>query len=165
MKNWKHINLTDEELKTLAKDTYDGKVFTSLHIREFEQYMVGSIFMPILFLGAPPSKPDFPKPTGNIRKDRKNKLNHFTVTIPKWEQEYKEWEDETPLRQAFLEEIGMIYENISEAGPRSINGYPVFFGCKILSRENTKKFIELYNTYVKLREDFEKEWGSKKAED
>jgi hypothetical protein len=165
MKNWEHIKLSDEELKILVKDAYDGKIFTSLHLGEFDQYLVGSIFMPVIFMGAPPSKPDFPKTTNNIRKDRKNKINHFTVDLPKWEQEHKQWEDETPLRLKFLEEIGMLYEKNSEAGPRSINGYPIFFSCKIVSKEDTKKFLEMYNTYVKLRENFEKEWEIKKAED
>lgn len=35
-----------------------------------------------------------------------------------------------------LESIGVIYEYMDKAGPRSINGYPVFFSCKLLSRDD-----------------------------
>jgi hypothetical protein len=157
MKNWKHNILSEDELKTLVKDVYDAKIFTSLHIREFDSYLIGSIFMPVLFLGSPPSEPSFPEPTGNIRKDRKNKLLQFDK-IEEWKKEYKQWEDETPIREAFLNNIGMVYEENSKAGPRSINGYPIFFGCKIVSIEDTKKFMEMYQKYEKMREEFEKQW-------
>jgi len=30
MANWKHIDLTEDELKILVKDVYDAKIFTSL---------------------------------------------------------------------------------------------------------------------------------------
>jgi hypothetical protein len=157
MANWKHIDLTEDELKIIVKDVYDAKIFTSLHIREYDNYLIGSIFMPVLFLGAPPSEPSFPTPTGNIKKDRKNKLLQFDK-IDEWKKEYKQWEDETEIREAFIENIGMVYEENSKAGPRSINGYPIFFGCKIVSKEDTKRFMDLYNKYAKMREDFEKQW-------
>ena len=35
--------------------------------------------------------------------------------------------------------IGMVYEHISQAGPRSVNGYPMFMSCKMLSREDSEK--------------------------
>ena len=37
---------------------------------------------------------------------------------------------------------GMIYEHISEAGPRSVNGYPTFFSFHIVSKEDAKKVWE-----------------------
>lgn len=38
-------------------------------------------------------------------------------------------------------QIGMIYEYIDKAGPRSINGMPMFFSCNYLSRGDTEKVI------------------------
>jgi hypothetical protein len=58
----------------------------------------------------------------------------------------------------FMKNIGMLFEDNSKAGPRSINGYPMFMSCKILSKEDAKKFLDLYGKYEKMREDFEKEW-------
>lgn len=37
---------------------------------------------------------------------------------------------------------GMIYEHFSEAGPRSVNGYPTFFSFHIVSQEDAKKVWE-----------------------
>lgn len=51
-----------------------------------------------------------------------------------------------------VKQVGLIYEKYSEAGPRSINGYPTFFSCKILGIEDAGILFE------KLRaiEEFEK---------
>lgn len=118
--------------------------------------------MPIMFLGAEPSRPSFPKPVGDIRKDRKRKLNHLT-DLEQWEKDLQEWKDETPIRDEFLKNIGMLYEEYSKAGPRGINGMPIFFSCKIVSIEDTKRFREMYTAYCDMREKFEKEWGVEKV--
>ncbi len=44
---------------------------------------------------------------------------------------------------------GMIYEHISEAGPRSVNGYPTFFSLHIVSQEDTKKVWEKFEQIKK----------------
>jgi len=41
---------TDEELKQIAKDLLADKIFTSAHLREGDESLIGSIFMPILFI-------------------------------------------------------------------------------------------------------------------
>lgn len=50
------------------------------------------------------------------------------------------------------EDMGMIYEHISEAGPGSINGYPTFFSLHIVSKEETKKVWEKYEQIKKAVE-------------
>lgn len=145
--SWKHIEHTEEELKILVKDVYDSKVFTSLHLGDYDQHLVTTLFMPLLFMGAAPT---FPTPTGNIKRDRKNKLIYMD--------EYQKWVDETTIREEFIKTIGMVYEELSKAGPRSLNGYPMFMSMKIVSQSDTKRFIEMYNKYVKMREEFEKQW-------
>lgn len=142
--NWEHKRMTEEELKTLVRDVYDQKIFTSLHCNNFDVKMV---FMPLMFIGSPPSEPSLTK---NIKIDRKNKLNYI--------QEKLDYENETPVREEFLKNIGMVYESYDQAGPRSINGYPIFMSFKIVSIEDTRKFIDKYNKYVEMRENFEKEW-------
>ena len=39
-------------------------------------------------------------------------------------------------------EIGMVYEYLDKAGPRSVNGYPSFFSCNFLNKSDTEKFLE-----------------------
>ena len=44
---------------------------------------------------------------------------------------------------------GMIYEHLSEAGPRSVNGYPTFFSFHIVSQEDAKKVWEKFEQIKK----------------
>lgn len=46
-----YVQKPDAELKQLAQDIYDQKVFTSAHVSRGEQYNIAMIFMPIA-LGA-----------------------------------------------------------------------------------------------------------------
>lgn len=47
------------------------------------------------------------------------------------------------------EDMGMIYEHFSEAGPRSVNGYPSFFSLHIISQEDANKVWEKYGQIKK----------------
>ena len=40
--------------------------------------------------------------------------------------------------------IGMFYEYYDKAGPRTLNGYPIFFSVNALSVENTNKVQKYY---------------------
>lgn len=40
--------MTDEELRGLAKDLYEGRVFTSIGLRDMEE--INRVFMPLLFM-------------------------------------------------------------------------------------------------------------------
>jgi len=84
--SWNHKIMTEEELKVLVKDVYDAKVFTSF---QCDQHLMSMVFMPILFLNSPPSKPT---KTNEIRTDRKNKLIYMD-DIAKWKNETKVRED------------------------------------------------------------------------
>lgn len=143
MSNWKHKEMTEQELKELVRDVYDNKLFTSFQCSS-DAMMV---FMPLMFLGAAPSQPS---KTGDNQTDRKNKLNYI--------EEKLQYERETPEREAFIKNIGMVYSSLSEAAPRSINGYPIFYSMTIVSKEDTLKFIDMFKKYEKMREDFEKVW-------
>jgi len=41
--------------------------------------------------------------------------------------------------EAELENIGTVWEYMSEAGPRSINGYPMFFSCRLMHTDDWKR--------------------------
>lgn len=40
------------------------------------------------------------------------------------------------------EDIGMIYADMKDAGPRTINGYPIFFSAKMINRKDTATVLE-----------------------
>lgn len=144
--NWEHKKMTIDELKELVREVYDCKVFTSL---QCENRDVTMIFMPAMFMGAGPTEPSL---GSNNQLNRKNKLKYIEDMLI--------FEEEKPEREEFFKNIGMLYEDYSKAGPRGINGYPMFMSCKIVSVEDTGKFVEMYKKYEEMRENFEKEWGT-----
>jgi hypothetical protein len=50
-----------------------------------------------------------------------------------WEAMCERW------RQEFISNIGVIYEWMEKAGPRSVNGYPTFFSCRLLHKEDWER--------------------------
>jgi len=55
-----------------------------------------------------------------------------------------------------LERIGSIFEYYSEAGPRGINGYPIFFSCKLISKEQWDQVKVYFDEYKELQNKFVK---------
>jgi hypothetical protein len=51
------------------------------------------------------------------------------------------------------ERIYMLYEYMENAGPRTINGMPIFMSYRVLNREQTEKVLEYYN---KIKEAIDK---------
>jgi hypothetical protein len=98
MTNNKH--LTDEEIKKLANDIYQGLVFTNRHIQNPDD--LSRVFMSLNFLD-------------------EEQIKKFNADMP-----------------------GMIYEYMENAGPRSINGMPMFMSFRVLNREDAKKVHEKY---------------------
>lgn len=56
-----------------------------------------------------------------------------------------------------LKDKVFVYEYISKAGPRSINGKPIFMSMNFLNETDYKTMMEEYKKYSKIREDFLKE--------
>lgn len=101
---------TDEELRQIAVDMYDGKIFSDRHLRNIDDIHI--VFMPIT-LGALHNMPE---------EERRN--------------------------------IGMIYEYMSERGPRDVNGYPTFFSLKILTQEEAGKMFVHFEEYREMKDKF-----------
>lgn len=59
-------------------------------------------------------------------------------------------EDEKTIQA--IKNAGLVYEYLSEAGPRAINGRPMFFSCRVLSKEDASTVWEI----VKKLEEAEK---------
>ena len=93
---------TDQELRQLATDIKSGMVFTSNHVPPGEEYMLGSIFLPLMLMT---------------------------------EEQHKDFLEKKPA---------MVFEHMSQAGPRSVNGYPIFMSIQFLLEDEYKKVMEYY---------------------
>lgn len=100
----------EKDLKQLAMDIVEGKVFGTWDMREGDVKLIPNIFMPSLFYEG-----DMPEDTV-----------HF-------------------------------YEYLNLAGPRSINGYPIFHSMYILNKKELEELQVYVDKYVKLREVFKSE--------
>lgn len=101
---------TDEELRQIAVDIYDGKIFTSQHLSESEQNLMPMVFMPLALMD----------------------------------------------RETFksLSEVGMVYEYLDKAGPRSVNGCPSFFSMHTLTSDETVKVNDFFESYGSMKQQF-----------
>jgi len=134
---WKWVGKTEQELKKIAMDIYNGLIYTDRHCRQSD---IMSVFMCLLFMD-PRSKPT----STDTPTDRDNKIY-----------ELLERDIESKHYLEFIKNIGLVYEYLSEAGPRCINGCPTFTSVRLLSREDTIKMFEFHDKYKELRETTDK---------
>jgi hypothetical protein len=50
--------------------------------------------------------------------------------------------DQNARQQLIDDKPGLLYEYLDEAGPRSINGRPIFTSMKVLNESDTDKVLE-----------------------
>lgn len=151
---WKTVtSLTDDELKEIAKDIYNGKIYTDRHCQNPNDIM--SIFMPLIFMG--PNKPTVPKhpnPNTGIENKRDNVLYDLIqkdLDQVEYEKNVVLYELEKKDYDKYLESIGLIYEYISQSGPICVNGCPTFMSIRFLNKDDTERMFEYYNKYDELR--------------
>ena len=138
IKSHYHSERTDDELKTIAKDLYHQKIFSSSHIPKHSTHLINSIFMVLMFLS---SKIDWKDDS------RINKLIH--IYLAHLEEDYAKRYDE------YINDIGFIYESLDKALPMGINGFPIFYSCGILSKKDTDRMFDFYEKYKELQETLE----------
>lgn len=105
---------TDDELKQLAVDWVEGRIFTSFDIHPGDMpFMLTKVFM-LISLGAL-----------------------------------------AELSKKQLDDVGMIYEYMSEQGYRSVNGYPMFIkSLRWMTRADTERFKAYAREYLEQRKSF-----------
>jgi len=62
--------------------------------------------------------------------------------------------DEHSRKELVANEIHTIYEYYSEAGPRAINGKPIFMSCRMLNRTDSQKVWSMMKRFEKKTTDF-----------
>ncbi len=71
--NWCHKSMTDDELKKIAKDFYNGLIFSDRHLSNHDSIV--SHFMVLLFMGPrEPEEPKYPSDNATLQNERDNKL-------------------------------------------------------------------------------------------
>ena len=58
--------------------------------------------------------------------------------------------DDIQRKHMVANEIDVFYEYMSEAGPTSINGYPVFYSCRMMNRADGNRIIAKYKEIKEL---------------
>lgn len=145
----------DEQLKKIARDLYNGLIYTSQHCKPHE---INQRFMVTIFMGPrAPSKPKYPNVGGNKEDDRDNVLYDVLqrdADKAKYEEE-KKWHFVAMkyYEKEFLPSLGLIYEYLDRRGPLSLNGGPIFDSARFLNIEDTNKVFEYYETYKKIRKE------------
>lgn len=146
----------DEDLKEIAKDLYNGLIFTDRHCGSD----VMSVFMVLMFMGptAPtaPTAPKYPNDPNSIENERDNAIYDVIqrdADQAKYEEDMSWYDKEYDYyREHQLKSIGLVYEYLSSAGPMSVNGKPTFFSLRLLNHEDTTKMFEYYEKYKEIRE-------------
>lgn len=55
--------------------------------------------------------------------------------------------------KSFFDDVGLVYEYMDKAGPRSINGQPMFMSMRCLNKADTKILMERVATLHKMKTD------------
>ena len=144
MVNYKHAEMTDEQLKQIAKDLYNGLIFCDRQIKDAS--MLGNYFMPLIFMA--PKAPSHEKGS-DLKETRQKKIEYLKVA----KQLDREYERQCKEYDEFLENIGLVYEYYSNSqSPVSLNGLPMFFSCQIMSKKDAERMFEFYEKYKSIRE-------------
>lgn len=54
----------------------------------------------------------------------------------------------------YLEDIGLIYEELGKAGPLAVNGMPTFFSCRLLGKEQTNQLSAMVDKLREAKKEF-----------
>jgi len=130
----------DRELKNIAKDIYDNKIFTDRHCVD----NLLEVFTVLLLMGTTAPFID-PKDDSEIRE---NEL--YDILDRDIEQKYYD---------LYINHIGMIYEHMDKASPMGINGYPMFLSAKFLNKKDAEKVMNYYSKYKEIRDKAEELWN------
>ena len=106
---------TDEELRALARDRVEGRIFTD---RDCPPELLASCFMVAALGGL-------------------TEIVRFTKEHPN-----------SPER------LGLVYEYLTEAGERGVNGYPMFMSIQVLNAADREKIAGYIDEYLALQRTF-----------
>jgi hypothetical protein len=150
---------TEEELKVIAKDLYNNKIFSDRHLSNPSDLQM--VFMVMMFMG--PKAPEPPKYPVDDIKDKQDSRANAMYDVLQRDADQKKYEEDLNIyypfececyRENFLGKIGFVYEYLDSpnVSPRGVNGYPCFFSVRFLNKEDTAMMFEFYEKYKAIRE-------------
>ena len=144
---------TDDNLKQIAKDIYNGLIYTDRHSGSD----TAMVFMVLMFMGPqPPKSPEYPNKKDSVENNRDNAIYDVLqrdADQKKYEEDRAWYEKEYDYYQEHqVKSIGLVYEYLDKRGPTAINGKPTFFSLRLLNHDDTKKMFEYYEQYKEIRE-------------
>lgn len=152
---WKAIpSKSDDFLKGIARDIYNGLIFTDRHCKQSE---IKIRFLCLMMMGPKyPSAPGYKCKSDTIENKRENNIYDVIQRDDdqvKFEEDLVWYNIELNYyRENYLKSIGMVYEYLDKASPRSINFGPSFMSIKLLNIEDSKKVWDFYEIYKEIRE-------------
>ena len=91
-----------------------------------------------------------------VKKEWRFRERNIDIRVQEWERRAEIRDVATMgFNSTRLCKIGTIYEYISEAGPRSINGFPCFFSHKVLNRSDFMRAHAAIGRELKRRDEME----------
>ena len=135
-------SMTDEALREFVQDWIGGRIFSSCHLgRDGADHMLGRVFMPVAFGAVGPQMIEVKDLPDEIPDD---------MEVEEWDylqngghekvQETAEILNEKRHKE-YGEQLGIIWEYLSEALPRSINGYPIFMSCRVMNKADWERVV------------------------
>jgi len=109
------LSKTDEELRVLARDRVEGRIFTD---QDCPKELITSCFMVAALGGL-------------------TEIVRYTKEHPN-----------SPDR------LGLVYEYMTEAGERGVNGYPMFMSLRVLNAADREKINVYIDEYISLQRQF-----------
>lgn len=102
--------MAEEELRKLAQEIVEGKVFTDRDVRQGDHDILPVIFIPLSLM---------------------------------------------PNVHAWGADAGLVYEYWDQAGPRSINGYPIFFSVRKVIKKDMPALEHYVKTFWEMKKEIE----------
>ena len=130
-------DMTDEAKRDFIQAWLRGAIFSSCHLaRDGQDHMLGQVFYPVLFGAVGPPTLEVPECPDEIPED---------MAVEEWDELRNGGHEKVVERieqlneAAFAEyksQLGLIWEYFDQSLPRSINGYPIFMSCRVMSRDD-----------------------------
>lgn len=82
-----------------------------------------------------------------LKEQEVGKIGHL-IFMPMMFMDWSDWTDEDKAQ------FGAVYEYFDKAGPRSINGYPIFFSCRFIHRDDLRVVWRMAQKIQKTLDNF-----------
>ena len=133
-------DMSDEGRKEFVQAWLQGQIFSSCHLaRDGQERMLGQVFYPVLFGAVGPPQIKVPELPEEIPED---------MSVEDWDALVNGGHDDAAsriksandkLHGEFKQQLGLIWEFAHKCLPRSINGYPIFMSCNVMSLDDRNR--------------------------